>query len=722
MDLRRLFDPRSVAVVGASDREGSYGGQTLVNLRTLGYEGDVWPVNPRRDRVHGLDCFPSLAELPGAPDAVVVAVPAASVPEVIADAGRLGCGGAVVYGAGFAEIEDGRSLQDELVEAAGRHELPVCGPNGNGIVVFPRRVAIWGDALSAREHGDVAIVSQSGNQAVNALSNRRGLRFHTVVSCGNQAVLEAADFLHHLADEGEVRSVALNLEADGDGARLCEALAACADAGIGVAVLKVGSSQAGASAAAAHTGAVAGDQRVFSALLAEAGAVPVTDPHDLLEVAKTLAARRASHQARDLQADRAGTGGTTEGQTQGLAVMTCSGGDSSAAADEADRRGLSFPPFSAETERRLAGLVPHAATVANPLDYTAMIWGERKRLAEMIAAVADDPGVGRVLVFYDEPGDLEGDPKSSWEAVREGILDGARASSVPVVVSSTLPELLQDDSAARFYAAGVPAIAGLRSGILCATALTVPRGDATRLREIASFSRRASRQGPRDLLADRAPGSWLPEHGAKDLLKEAGVPVVEGRVARDEDDAVAILAELGPPVAAKLSGEDLRHKSELGALALELVTEVEVRDAHGRLLALRSGSVLIERHAPPGVELLVSVRRTGVVPSLAIGLGGVWTEALDDVVVVPLPATPERVERSLRELRGSALLTGGRGRPPLDVGAVARLAASAGDVLLDAGLELLELNPVVVYEDGASVLDALARTTAPSPQAAAVSQ
>ena len=722
MDLRRLFDPRSVAVVGASDREGSYGGQTLVNLRTLGYQGEVWPVNPRRDRVHGFDCFPSLADLPGVPDAVVVAVPAASVPEVVAEAGRLGCGGAVVYGAGFAEIEDGRSLQDELVAAARRHGLPVCGPNGNGIVVFPRRVAIWGDALTAREPGEVAIVSQSGNQAVNALSSRRGVRFHTVVSCGNQAVIEAADFLHHLAQEEGVRSVALNLEADGDGARLCDALAACADAGIGVAVLKVGSSEAGAAAAAAHTGAVAGDQRVFAALLAEAGAVPVTDPHDLLEVAKALALRRPS-KARDLQADRAVPGEPQHSVARGLAVMTCSGGDSSAAADEADRVGLRFPPFSAETERRLSELVPHAATVANPLDYTAMIWGERERLRQLIATVADDPAVGRVLVFYDEPGGLEGDPKTSWEAVREGILDGARSSGVPVIVSSTLPELLQDDSAARFVAAGVPAIAGLRSGIACAAALAVEPGDPMRLREIARFKRAICEQIAR-LPAGRAPrdsGRWLPEHEAKDMLRESGVPVVQGRVARDEDDAVAILAELGPPVAAKLSGEDLRHKSELGALALELVSEAEVRDAHGRLRALRSGAVLVERHVPAGVELLVSARRTGVVPSLAIGLGGIWTEALGDAVVVPLPATPDRVERSVRELRGAALLSGGRGRPPLDIGAVGRLAAAAGDALLDAGLELLELNPVVVYEDGAIVLDALARTSAPAPQPAAVS-
>ena len=233
----------------------------------------------------------------------------------------------------------------------------LCGPNGNGIVVFPRRVAIWGDALSAREHGDVAIVSQSGNQAVNALSNRRGLRFHTVVSCGNQAVLEAADFLHHLADEGEVRSVALNLEADGDGARLRRAggVRRRRHRGRGA---ESGSSEAGASAAAAHTGAVAGDQRVFSALLAEAGAVPVTDPHDLLEVAKTLALRRASYQARDLQADRAVTGGTTEGQTQGLAVADLLRWRLERGRGRGRSPRAQLPPFSAETERRLAELVP----------------------------------------------------------------------------------------------------------------------------------------------------------------------------------------------------------------------------------------------------------------------------------------------------------------------------------------------------------------------------
>jgi len=714
VDLHRLLHPHSVAVVGATDREESYGGQTLINLGELGYPGEVWGVNPKREQVHEYACFPSLAELPAVPDAVVISVPAAAVPGVVDEAGELGCGGAVVYGAGFAEVEGGRGLEEELIANATRHELPVCGPNGNGIVSFPERVALWGDAVYAREPGEIAIVSQSGNQAVNAISVQRGLRFHTVISCGNGAVIEPAQFLLYLAEhEQGIRSVALNLETDGDGAVLCDALAACVDAGIGVAVTKAGASEVGAAAAAAHTGAVAGDQRAFAALLEEAGAVQAADFHDLLELAKTLALRRPKptstrHEPRDLLAGRAHDSGG------GLAVMTCSGGDSSSAGDEAERRGLPFPAFSAETERRLEDLVPHAATIQNPLDYTAMIWGERERLRDMIVAVADDPEIERVLIFYDEPIGLYGDTKTSWDAVLDGILDGARAAEVPVVISSTLPELLQDESAARMIAAGVPGVAGLRTGIACAAAVGAEPGDPARLREMGSLARGARR--PADAPSG---GQWLSEHATKDLLREAGVPVVEGRLAADAEEAVAILAELGGPVVAKLSDDQLQHKSELGALELDLATETEVRDAHGRLVALGLGAVLVERHVPAGVELLVSARRDGVVPTLVVGLGGVWTEALSDAAVVPLPATPDRVERALRGLRGAPLLTGGRGRPELDLGAASRLAVAVGELLVDAVLELVELNPVVVYEEGAVVIDAVARSNATVPAASA---
>ena len=393
-DLGRLLAPASIAVVGANEREGSYGSQVLLNLQAIGYTGDVWGVNPGRSSALGYPCVASLADLPAAADAVVVAIPAAGVPAVIDQAGVRGCGGAVVISAGFAEVPSGRGLQDELVAAADRHALPVCGPNCNGIVGMWGRYALWGDALAPHQGaGGVVLISQSGNVAVNALATRRGLRFHTVIASGNQAVLSAADFLVFVSGADDVASVALYLEDDGDPS-LCDALAACADAGVRVAVLKVGTSAAGARAAAAHSAALTGDQRVFRSLVEEAGAAWAVDVHELLELAKTFAVPPRPR-----------------GQGRGLAIMTCSGGDSAQGADEATRLGIPLPGLAPETSQRLRSLLPAAATVGNPIDYTAMIWGEVETLAELVEVVGADPAIDQVLVFYDQPPGIEGPPR-----------------------------------------------------------------------------------------------------------------------------------------------------------------------------------------------------------------------------------------------------------------------------------------------------------------------
>ena len=422
-DLGRLMRPASIAVVGATDRAGSYAAETLVNLELIGFPGPVYGVNPKRTEVMGRPCVPTVADLPEPVDAVVVAIPAAAVASAIDQAGARGCGGAVVFSAGFGEVESGRGYHDDLVAAAHRHGLPVCGPNCNGIVSPHSRTALWGDAFSVQEydptHPTVALISQSGNVAVNALTTRRGLRFHTVIASGNQAVLKAADYLQYLAgDTAATRpgAVALYLEDDG-GPGLVDGLAACADASIPVVVLKVGRSRAGARAAAAHSGALAGDQRVFRSLVAEAGAVWADDVHDLLELSKTIATRR--------------TAAPRPVSARGLAIMTCSGGDSAQGADEAEALGLQLPALSAQTKARLAELLPSAATVANPLDYTAMIWGDVQALAELVRVLGEDEAVGQVLVFYDQPHGLTGAPEESWRAVREGVMLGARLSPVP---------------------------------------------------------------------------------------------------------------------------------------------------------------------------------------------------------------------------------------------------------------------------------------------------
>jgi acetate---CoA ligase (ADP-forming) len=686
-DLGPLLHPRSVAVVGATSRPGAYADETLRNLKRMGFAGRVWGVHPTRKRVHGRVCVPSVADLPEAVDAVVVAIPAEGVPDVIEQAGARGCGGAVVYGAGFGETADGVALQEALRDAALRHDLPVCGPNCDGIVSFPARAAIWGDALVPREAGPVALVSQSGNVAVNALASVRGLRLHTVVSCGNQAVVDASDWLAALAEREGVRSIALFLEADGDGARLCEALARCADAGVGVAVLKVGASAAGASAAAAHTGAVAGDHAAFRALVEEAGGAWADDVHDLLELAKALAVPGARPR---------GSGG--------LAILTCSGGDSGLGADEAARLGLDLPALAPATRDRLSALLPPAATVANPLDYTALIWGEVPTLRDTISAVGEDPGIDHVLVFYDQPPGLEGPVRESWDNVREGIRAGAAASPVPTLVGSTLPELLDDGAARELAQSGVAAVAGLRTALRCAAALRREPGQAARLRAIAAAA------------GESSPGTWLDEASAKTLLATAGIRVPAGQIARDEDDAAEIFARLGRPVALKLVGEGLLHKTESGAVALGLDAERNVRWAYRDLVRPRNpthpspnhhgAEVLVEAMAPAGVELLVSARRDAVVPVLTVGLGGVWTEVLGDAVVVPLPADARRVERALRSLRAARLLDA------VDVADAAALAARVGALLLEQGLELIELNPVIVSPRGAVAVDALVRTGA----------
>jgi acyl-CoA synthetase (NDP forming) len=698
--LERLFRPAHVAVVGATDRSGSYGAQVLENLAAIGYPGEVWGVNPGRTEVMGHPCVPTVADLPVAVDAVVVAIPAPGVPDVIEAAGARGCGSAVVFSAGFREAADGAELQRRLTGSAIRHGLPVCGPNCDGIVSMPGRVALWGDALTPREPGHVAVLAQSGNVTVNALAAHRGLRLHTVIASGNQAVLSAADYLSFLAGEEGLASIALYLEDDG-GPELCEALAACADAGIRVAVLKVGSSPVGARSAGLHTASLTGDQRVFRSLMREAGAVWAQDVHELLELAKTLAVR--PRLPRD----------------PGLAIMTCSGGDSAQGADECHRLGLALPDIAPDTRAKLSELLPSAATAANPLDYTAIVWGEDEAISELICTLGADPAIDQVLVFYDQPPGLTGAPLESWTAVRNGIIRAGAQASVPVMVSSTLPELLDDGAAWQLAQAGIPAAAGLRTGLRCVAAMAESPGDPERLREIRRAALRATGRTTLRAARETPDEDWIAEHETKELLARVGVNTVDGRLVRSERELKAALAELGGRIALKVSARGLRHKSELGALALDLTDEETALREFGRLHVLareRNGVILAERMAEPGVELLVAVQVDAVVPALVIGLGGIYTEILGDVAVVPLPASAAAIERAVRSLRGAALLTGARGRRAVDVAAAAELAHRASELVGQGRLDVIELNPVIVGPWGAVAVDAVARRSAPGAE------
>ncbi len=688
MNLDRLLAPRSVAVVGASPRVDTYGHQALDNLVAAQFNGPVFGVHPRETEVLGVRCYPTLSDLPEVPDAIVIATPAATVPNLIDEAGRLGVGGAVVIAAGFAEVEHGRDLQRQLRENALRYDMPVCGPNGNGLVSVVRRAPLWGDGYNIASAGGVALVSQSGNVAVNAIGAARALHLHTVISCGNQAVLDASDYVVALAEQEGVRSIALYLEAEGDGVRLTEGLAMCAEREIGVVVLKSGRSALGATAAAAHTGAVAGDAQVLRALIEDAGGAWVDDPHELLETAKAMA-----HGRRKVGA--------------GVAVITCSGGDAAISADEADRLGIPLPPLADATKAALEPIVPDAATIGNPLDYTAMIWGDVEGIANIVRVTASDPSLGQVLVYYDMPQKMGAAASYSWNSQLDGILLGGQDSDAPVIVASTLPDLLPEDLVDKCLQRGVPAVWGLTTGIKVADAMRRPFGDPVRLRGVGAIA------GPAN------PGEWLAEHEAKYLLAKAGVSVPRGGVASTTDELAALIYEFDGPMAMKLSHASLQHKSDIGALELGVVGTDHARAAFDRLRAIdghHDSPVLVEQMQAPGVELLIAARRDSVVPCLVIGLGGLWVEAVGDAAVIPLPADAARVEAAIGSLRGASLLTGGRGRPPVDLEAVTDVAVRVGQLLIDEDLMLVELNPVFARpagaDSGAVAVDAVIRRTA----------
>lgn len=678
MDLSRLLSPTSVAVVGATDRPGSYGNAAVTNLLSASFPGRLVGVHPTRADVHGVPCVPSLDELDAPVDAVVIATPADSVPDLLDVAGRLGCGGAVVFAADFAET--GRTdRQAALVDAAARHHLPVIGPNANGIVAVHARAPMWGDGVRLGHAGGVALVTQSGNLGVVALASRRGIEWHTVVSVGNSAVVDAAVTLRQLARTEGVRSVALYLEGDGDGASWAEALAECVDNDVRVAVLKAGRSAAGAVAGGAHTAAVAGDHRIFAALVKEAGGAWCHDPHELFETAKLLATPRPAHAG-------------------GLAVVTCSGGDSVITADEADRLGVTLADLSDHTRTRLASLLPEGVVVTNPLDHTNMLWADTAKVQALVEALAADPAVNQVLYVQDTPPDLSDADAAEWRATRDGLV----AADIPGTgraVAAGLPELMPEPVAAELSAAGVTPFGGIATALSALRAHTAPSAPGDTLRQVAAAAR--TRGGD---------GRWLPEHEGKALLAQRGIPVPAGAVAFDAAAAVAVADALGGPVALKVSHPEVQHKTDIGGVVLNLDDAEQVAAAAAQLLALRPGAaVLVETMATPGVEVLVSATRDGVVPSLVVGMGGVFTEVLADVVVLPLPVDAAAVASALPELLGHALLTGARGRPPVAVDALCRLAADVGAALLEEGLGLIELNPVFVTTDGVVAVDAVVR-------------
>ncbi|CAB3658739.1 MAG: acetate--CoA ligase family protein [Achromobacter sp.] len=698
--LARLLDPASIAIVGASDNPDKIGGRPIHYMRRHGYAGALYPINPQRAEVQGERAWPSLAALPAAPDLAIVAVAGEQAVRAVDDCAALGVAAAIVISAGFSETgEAGRALQDAMTARARAAGMRIVGPNSQGLANFGNgAIASFSTMFLEVEPGDgpVAVISQSGGMCamVYGLLRQRGIGVRHVHATGNEADVSVAELACATLRDPEVGCVLLYLESLREAGPLAEAAALARARGVPLIVVKSGRSEAGARAAASHTGALANEDRAVDAFFEHHGILRARDPQELVRYAE-LALRSPLPQGPR------------------VVVVSNSGASCVLASDAAAERGLEIAPLADATQQALAERLPGYATTVNPVDITAALLSNNGLFGQVLPVIGADPAADMFLL--DIPVAGRGYDVASFAADAAGF---AQAASKPVVVVAW-----QDNVASAFRARGLPVYADEIQAMDALSALFRLR----RLRE-----RDGVIPAPQDAVAvDPAPdaaGGFLSEAASLALLADNGLAVIEHAVCRTADEAVAAWRRIGAPVALKACSAQLPHKSEHGLVALGLNDEAALRAAFAHQaqtlgkLNVRDGAWLVARMQRGLHECALGARVDPVLgPVVMIGSGGKYVEALRDVAVLMPPFDAAQVIEKLRGLRIGTLLQGVRGDPPADVEALARQAVALGDYALAAGPRLasVDINPVMVgaVGQGAVAVDALVELH-PASQAA----
>ncbi|MCT8328209.1 acetate--CoA ligase family protein [Albidovulum sediminis] len=685
-NLTRLLSPRHIAFVGGRDAEVAIG-----EAERRGFRGAIWAVNPRRDALGGHPCFRSLADLPEAPDAVFLAVPAPAAVEAVAELARMGAGGIVCYTAGFREAgATGAELERRLIEATG--DMALIGPNCYGMINYLDGAALWPFAHGGTCPGwGAAIITQSGMLSSDITMAQRSLPLTHMISGGNQSVLTIEDFIDHLADHPAVRAIGVHIEGLRDVRSFEAACLKALDRGVPVVALKTGSSRIGARLTVSHTGSLSGADDLHNALFDRSGVIRVKNPSELLETLKFICVSGAPAGPR-------------------VAGFTCSGGGATMLADHAEIIGLDFPAFDAPAQAELAGMLPPIATVSNPLDYTTPIWGQPGITGPVFERAIALAKADAAVLVQDYPAAGLDESKVYYLNDAFAFCAAARRHGIPAAICATLPENLDAETRDMLIARAVAPMQGIDETLNAIAAAA--RWSAMRAR--------LSADRPQPLLpaVPRNDVRMIEEAEGKQWLSALGLAVPEGRVVAGEAAPIAA-AEVGFPVVLKMMGPRLAHKSEAGAVAVGLVDAAGVARAVADMraaVAARDPAALTDRFLVeemaerPVAELILSVRsdpQFGL--ALTLGSGGVLAELIGDSATLLLPATAFEVESALRGLKVAHLLGGYRGAKAVDIaGLAARIAGFAEAVAARADvLAEVEINPLFVYDKGGVAVDVL---------------
>ena len=661
-DLSRLLRPRSIAVLGSVWAEN-----VIVQCQKMGFAGPVWPVHPTKASIGGIKVYPTLADLPGVPDATFIGVNRHATVGVVAELAAMGAGGAVCFASGWRESGE-PELQASLIAAAG--DMPILGPNCYGVINYLDGALLWPDQHGGvRVDRGVALLSQSSNIVINMTMQARGLPVAYVACLGNAAVVGLADLAAALIDDPRVTAIGMYIEGIDDAAGFAALAEGARAAGKGVVVIKAGKTELSQVAAASHTASLAGGGAASSAFLRQIGVAEVNTPSELLEVLKIFHVHGVQIGPR-------------------MCSMSCSGGEAGVVADLAAPLGIVFDPPSEAQRVRLGEILGPIVTIANPLDYHTFIWGDGPRTTDVFATMLAGYDAG---IFVIDPPRPDRCDASSFAPALEAIVAAGKATGKPAFPVSLLPENFDEGLAVAMIARGVAPLMGLETALCAIKAAQTAAGVA----------------GWRPLAVAVLPEARvMTEADAKALLSAAEIAVPKG--VQGPSLAALDVAGLTPPYA--LKGLGFAHKTESGAVRLGLAS------LGGQAAMPGAAGYLVEEMVTGAVaEVLVGLRRDPVYGvSLTLGLGGVAAELLADTVTLILPVTDAEVLAGLQRLRLWPLLDGYRGRPRADVAAlvdmVLRLAAlMAGD----PGLEEVEINPVILRERGVVAVDALIRKVLP---------
>ncbi|SHH65874.1 acetate--CoA ligase family protein [Pollutimonas bauzanensis] len=698
-DLARFFAPRAVAMIGATEDLGKFGGRCMRQMMDFGYKGAIYPVNPRRDEIFGLRCFASVAALPAAPDHVGIVLPAHLVPAALEQCAERGVPFVTVFSSGFGEVgsAQGAADQQRLVDIARAGNIRLMGPNCNGMINFVDGFALTSTATiqgPRRAAGDIGVVSQSGGAGqVNIMwrAQQSGLGISYQVSCGNAADLDLVDYASFMLESEKTKVVLMLAESLADGGRLRMLARRAADLDKPIVMVKVGRSAAGSKAAASHTGAITGADDVCDAALRQMGIVRVSDCNELYETAMLL------RQARRPRGHRA-------------AAMSISGGNLVMVADLGASEGIEWPAYTGETTQKLAELLPGFGAATNPTDLTAAAIGQKNAYKDAAETILADPNVDILIPVL---------TINSANDVR-AVAEVSARSDKPMAILWT--GCASDDAALTREVLVAEGHAVYRDALPCLKAVQ-------RTMQYAEFRRRladapAARPAGIDveaarLLLEQADGP-LSEHRSKALLQHYGLPVTMERLTSSAEAAWQAASHIDGPVALKIQSPDILHKTEAGAIRLGVSGELAVKGAYEEVISAarayrpdaRIEGVLVQEMIADAHEMLVGVSHDATFgPVLALGLGGIYVEVLKDVVFRLAPLTADEAQRALAELRTYKLLEGVRGKAPADMDAlidaivrISWLTADLGDRIAE-----LDINPLCVLPKGrgARVVDAL---------------